>query len=127
MWLMVGVWELKKRTLLSLCCPHPDLLHISCLLFITTMIMGGRSFKLPYAFLTLFVLVHLRLALGGFIPGVGDAKNISCPEGERQGLLEFKRGISDPFRGERRWKKELLQLGRNSLQQPNRSCSSASF
>ena len=97
MWLMVGVWEHKKDTLLSLCCPHPDLLHISCLLFMTTMIMGGRSFKLPYALLSLFVLVHLRLVLGGFIPGVGDAKNISCPEGERQGLLEFKRGISDPY------------------------------
>ncbi|XP_075647243.1 receptor-like protein EIX2 isoform X1 [Castanea sativa] len=63
-----------------------------------TMIMDGRSFKLPYAFLTLFVLVHLRLALGGFIPaGVGDANNISCPEGERQALLEFKKGISDPY------------------------------
>ena len=64
-----------------------------------TMIMGGRSFKLPHAFLTLLVLVHfMRLALGGVIPGVGDANNISCPEGERQALLEFKRGISsDPY------------------------------
>nr|POF00236.1 leucine-rich repeat receptor-like protein kinase pxc2 [Quercus suber] len=61
-----------------------------------TMIMGVRSFKLPPAFLTLFVLVHLRLALGGVIPGVGVANNISCPEGERQALLEFKKGISDP-------------------------------
>ncbi|KAK4571374.1 hypothetical protein RGQ29_029974 [Quercus rubra] len=61
--------------------------------------MGGRSFKLPHAFLTLLVLLHLmRLALGGVIPGVGDANNISCPEGERQALLEFKRGISsDPY------------------------------
>nr|XP_023920489.1 receptor-like protein EIX2 [Quercus suber] len=58
--------------------------------------MGVRSFKLPPAFLTLFVLVHLRLALGGVIPGVGVANNISCPEGERQALLEFKKGISDP-------------------------------
>ncbi|XP_023903572.1 receptor-like protein EIX2 [Quercus suber] len=39
----------------------------------------------------------MRLALGGFIPGVGDANNISCPEGERQALLEFKKGISDPY------------------------------
>ena len=50
---------------------------------VMTMIMDGRSFKLPYAFLTLFVLVHLRLALGQFILVVGDANNISCPEGER--------------------------------------------
>ncbi|XP_050254684.1 receptor-like protein EIX1 isoform X4 [Quercus robur] len=62
-----------------------------------TMIMDGRSFKLPYAFFTLFVLVHLRLALGKLIPGVGDANNISCPEDERQALLEFKKGISDPL------------------------------
>ena len=65
---------------------------------VMTRIMGGRSFKLPYALLSLFVLVHLRLVLGGVIPGVGDANNISCPEGERQALLEFKRGISsDPY------------------------------
>ena len=63
---------------------------------VMTRIMGGRSFKLPYAFLSLFVLVHLRLVLGGVIPGVGDANNISCPEGERQALLEFKKGISNP-------------------------------
>ena len=57
---------------------------------VMTMIMDGRSFKLPYAFLPLLVLVHLRLALGQFILVVGDANNISCPEGERQALLEFK-------------------------------------
>ena len=94
MWLMVGVWEHKKDTLLSLCCPHPDLLHINCDLMVMTRIMGGRFFKLPYALLSLFVLVHLRLVLGGVIPGVGDANNISCPEGERQALFEFKKGIS---------------------------------
>ncbi|KAL4594970.1 hypothetical protein ACB092_12G057600 [Castanea dentata] len=42
------------------------------------------------------LLVHLSPALG-FISGagVGDANNIRCLEGERQALLEFKKGLVD--------------------------------
>ena len=55
---------------------------------------GGGFLKLLHAFLML--LVHLSPALG-FISGagVGDANNIRCLKGERQALLEFKRGLVD--------------------------------
>ena len=55
---------------------------------------GGRFLKLLHAFLML--LVHLSPFLG-FISGagVGDANNISCLEGERLALLEFKKGLVD--------------------------------
>ena len=53
---------------------------------------GGGFLKLLHAFLML--LVHLSPALG-FISGagVGDANNIRCLKGERQALLEFKKGL----------------------------------
>ncbi|XP_030933555.1 receptor-like protein EIX2 [Quercus lobata] len=59
---------------------------------------GGRSFKLLllHAFLLVMLSAHLSPALG-FISGVGvgDANNIRCIEGERQALLEFKKGLVD--------------------------------
>ena len=49
---------------------------------------------LLHAFLML--LVHLSPALGFILgAGVGDANNIRCLKGERQALLEFKRGLVD--------------------------------
>ncbi|KAK4571393.1 hypothetical protein RGQ29_029991 [Quercus rubra] len=62
--------------------------------------MGGRSFKLLllHAFLLILLSAHLSPALG-FISGVGvgDANNIRCIEGERQALLEFKKGLVDDY------------------------------
>ncbi|XP_050253241.1 receptor-like protein EIX1 [Quercus robur] len=61
---------------------------------------GGRSFKLLllHAFLLIMLSAHLSPALG-FISGVGvgDANNIRCIEGERQALLEFKKGLVDDY------------------------------
>uniref|UniRef100_A0A2N9IHU1 Leucine-rich repeat-containing N-terminal plant-type domain-containing protein n=1 Tax=Fagus sylvatica TaxID=28930 RepID=A0A2N9IHU1_FAGSY len=58
--------------------------------------MGGRSLKLLYLYAFLTLLVFLRPAIG-FISGVGDANNIRCLEGERQALLEFKKGLVDDY------------------------------
>ena len=52
-------------------------------------VMGGRSLKLLYAFLTLFL--HLKPALA-FTSGVGNG-SVLCIEKERQALLEFKKGF----------------------------------
>ena len=52
-------------------------------------VMGGRSLKLLYAFLTLFL--HLIPALV-FTSGVGNG-SVLCIEKERQALLEFKKGF----------------------------------
>ena len=52
-------------------------------------VMGGRSLKLLYAFLTLFL--HLKPALG-FTSGVGNG-SVLCIEKERQALLEFKKAL----------------------------------
>ena len=52
-------------------------------------VMGGRSLKLLYAFLTLFL--HLKPA-PGFTSGVGNG-SVLCIEKERQALLEFKKGF----------------------------------
>ena len=52
-------------------------------------VMGGRSLKLLYAFLTLFL--HLKSALV-FTSGVGNG-SVLCIEKERQALLEFKKGF----------------------------------
>ncbi|XP_065623465.1 receptor-like protein EIX2 isoform X2 [Quercus suber] len=60
---------------------------------------GGRSFKLLFhAFLLIMLSAHLSPALG-FISGVGvgDANKIRCIEGERQALLEFKKGLVDDY------------------------------
>ncbi|XP_050254133.1 receptor-like protein EIX2 [Quercus robur] len=62
---------------------------------------GGRSFKLLillHAFLLIMLSAHLSPALG-FISGVGvgDANNIRCIEGERQALLQFKKGLVDDY------------------------------
>ncbi|KAK7831149.1 receptor-like protein eix2, partial [Quercus suber] len=61
---------------------------------------GGRSFKLLllHAFLLTMLSAHMSPALG-FISGVGvgDANNIRCIEGERQALLEFKKGLVDDY------------------------------
>ena len=54
-------------------------------------VMGGRSLKLLYAFLTLFL--HLKPALV-FTSGVGNG-SVLCIEKERQALLEFKKGLVD--------------------------------
>ena len=63
-----------------------------------TTLTGERSFKLLllHAFLLIMLSAHLSPALG-FISGVGvgDANNIRCIEGERQALLEFKKGLID--------------------------------
>ena len=56
-------------------------------------VMGGRSLKLLYAFLTLFL--HLKPALG-FTSGVGNG-SVLCIEKERQALLEFKKGFVDVY------------------------------
>nr|POE80429.1 hypothetical protein CFP56_10646 [Quercus suber] len=62
---------------------------------------------LVHAVLFLALLVHLRPALG-FISGVGvgDANNISCLEGERQALLEFKKGLVDDYGKLSSWRSE---------------------
>ena len=62
---------------------------------------------LVHAVLFLALLVHLRRALG-FISGVGvgDANNISCLEGERQELLEFKKGLVDDYGKLSLWHRE---------------------
>ncbi|XP_030935404.1 receptor-like protein EIX2 [Quercus lobata] len=52
-------------------------------------VMGGRSLKLLFAFLTLFL--HLKSALV-FTSGVGNG-SVLCIEKERQALLEFKKGF----------------------------------
>ncbi|KAM4076234.1 hypothetical protein ACJW30_12G047200 [Castanea mollissima] len=62
-------------------------------------LISGRSFKLLlHAFLLIMLSAHLSPALG-FISGVGvgDANNIRCIEGERQALLEFKKGLVDDY------------------------------
>ncbi|KAM4068878.1 hypothetical protein ACB094_12G045500 [Castanea mollissima] len=66
---------------------------------------GGGFLKLLHAFLML--LVHLSPALG-FISGagVGDANNIRCLEGERQALLEFKKGLVDDYGELSSWRSE---------------------
>ena len=66
---------------------------------------GGGFLKLLHAFLML--LVHLSPALG-FISGarVGDANNIRCLEGERQALLEFKRGLVGDYDKLSSWRSE---------------------
>ena len=56
-------------------------------------VMGGRSLKLLYAFLTLFL--HLKPALG-FTSGVGNG-SVLCIEKERQALFEFKKGFVDVY------------------------------
>ena len=57
---------------------------------------GGGFLKLLQAFSML--LVHLSPALGFILgAGVGDANNIRCLEGERQALLEFKKGLVDDY------------------------------
>ncbi|KAL4593914.1 hypothetical protein ACB092_M006800 [Castanea dentata] len=58
-------------------------------------VMGGRSLKLLYAFLTLFL--HLKPALG-FTSGVGNG-SVLCIEKERQALLEFKKGFVEGHKG----------------------------
>nr|POF15662.1 putative inactive receptor kinase [Quercus suber] len=57
-------------------------------------VLGGRSLKLLYAFLTLFV--HLKPALG-FTSGVGNG-SVLCIEKERQALLEFRKGFVEGHR-----------------------------
>ncbi|XP_075647238.1 receptor-like protein EIX1 [Castanea sativa] len=56
-------------------------------------VMGGRSIKLLYAFLTLFL--HLKPA-HGFTSGVGN-DSVKCIEKERQALLEFKKGFVNGY------------------------------
>nr|POE45610.1 putative inactive leucine-rich repeat receptor-like protein kinase [Quercus suber] len=55
----------------------------------------GRSLKLLYAFLTLFL--HLKPALG-FTSGVGNG-SVLCIEKERQTLLKFKKGFVEGNQG----------------------------
>ena len=60
---------------------------------------------LLHAFLML--LVHLSPALGFILgAGVGDANNIRCLEGERQALLEFKKGLVDDSGKLSSWRSE---------------------
>jgi len=66
------------------------------------------SLKLVRAILFITLLVqYLRPALG-FISGVGvgDANNIRCLEGERQALLEFRKGLIDDYGRLSSWRGE---------------------
>jgi EIX receptor 1/2 len=65
-------------------------------------VMGGRSLKFLYAFLTL--LLQLKPALG-FSSGVGDG-SVRCIERERQALLEFKSNLVDDYGGLSSWGSE---------------------
>ncbi len=76
---------------LSFCHFDPNLNCFISLAMI--MVMGGRSLKFLFAFLTL--LLHLKPALG-FSSGVGD-DSVRCIERERQALLEFKSNLVDDY------------------------------
>ena len=66
------------------------------------MVMGGRSLKFLFQFLTL--LLHLKPALG-FSSGVGD-DSVRCIERERQALLEFKSNLVDDYSRLSLWENE---------------------
>ncbi|KAK4571389.1 hypothetical protein RGQ29_029987 [Quercus rubra] len=70
--------------------------------------LSGGSLKIVCAILVITPLVqYLRPALG-FISGVGvgDANNIRCLEGERQALLEFRKGLIDDYGRLSLWQSE---------------------